>query len=239
MRLLMAILALFGVLAGSLQAQELSSSKDLNKVSSGVYVLDKAHASVLFRINHLGFSNYHGRFDVLDATLNFDAKVPEMSKLEASIDLSSINTNNAKLQDELKSTKFFDVAQYPKATFRSLRTKRTGADTGTMIGELTLHGVTKPLTLEIRFHGGGIHPFTKKPVLGFAATGVIKRSEWGIKEYVPMVGDDVAIDIEAEFNASEGEAAAPAPVAKPSVPAPVAPQPPTPPALPLTQEHKK
>lgn len=202
MRFLVTAFALLFALAGPVSAQEVTSSKDLSKVSSGVYALDKGHASILFKINHLGFSMYHGRFDNFDATLNFDAKNPEASKVEVSIDLASINTNSAKLQDELKGEKVFDVAANPKATFRSLRTTKTGADSGTMIGELTLRGVPKPVTLEVRFHGGGLHPFTKKPVLGFNATGVIKRSEWGIKEWLPMVGDDVAIEIEAEFNAT-------------------------------------
>lgn len=212
-------------------AQEVPSSKDYGKVSSGVYALDKSHASVVFKINHMGFSLYQGRFNNLDAKLNFDSKVPEKSVIEATIDVNSIDTNNAKLQEELKGEKFFNAAKYPNITFKSLHTTRTG-DVGTMIGELTMMGITKPVTLNVTFHGAGQHPFTKKDALGFSATGSINRSQWGMSNFIPMVGDEVQFEIQTEFQYAGGSAmTAPAPAASPA-PAP-APSPPVQAAVPV------
>lgn len=191
--------------------------KDFSKLAAGVYTLDKSHASLLFKINHMGYSMYHGRFDNLDARLNFDPKAPEKSTIEATIDTGSINTNNEKLQGELKGEKFFNSAKFPQATFKSLHISRSG-DAGTMMGELTILGVTKPVTLNVVFHGAGQHPFLKKDTIGFDATGTISRSAWGINAMVPMVGDEVQIDIEAEFHYAGAEAT---PLAKPAAAAPV------------------
>lgn len=186
--------------------------KDFSKIAAGVYTLDKSHASLLFKINHMGYSMYHGRFDNLDARLNFDPKAPEKSTVEAIIDTGSINTNNEKLQGELKGEKFFNIAKFPQATFKSLHISRAG-DAGTMMGELTILGITKPVTLNVTFHAAGQHPFLKKDAIGFAATGTISRSAWGISAMVPMVGDEVQIDIEAEFHYAGAEAT---PLAKPA-----------------------
>lgn len=197
--------AVFG--GGALSA----ATSDASSLTSGNYVLDKNHASLLFRINHLGFSMYHGRFNSFDAKLSFDSREPEKSVVEATIDVGSVDTNHEKLESELKGDKFFNTAKFPTASFRSVKTTRSG-NSGTMIGELTLMGVTKPVTLNVTFRGGGPHPMSKKPLLGFAARGVFNRSQWGINYGIPNVGDEVAIEIEAEFEkpdkADKTEAAA-------------------------------
>jgi polyisoprenoid-binding protein YceI len=194
------------------------------KVVPGTYALDKNHASILFKISHLGFSMYHGRFDNFDMKLDLNPAAPEQSKIEATIDTSSIDTHNAKLEGELKDVKFFNVAKFPTATFKSTKISKTGEDTAILTGDLTMLGATHPITLNVKFHGGGIHPMSKKPVVGFAAVGVIKRSQWGMSELVPMVGDEVQIDIDAEFTQSTAaEAPPPQPPAVPpevTVPAP-------------------
>jgi polyisoprenoid-binding protein YceI len=195
-------------------AQSLPSGKDLSKTASGLYSLDKTHASLLFKISHLGFSMYHGRFNVLDAKLNFDAKVPDKSIIDVTVDTNSIDTNNTELQSELKGEKWFNTAKFSTATFKSTHISRNG-DNGTMIGDLNMLGVTRPVTLNVTFHGAGIGPYSKKDTVGFSASGSINRSQWGMSNYVPMVGDEVHIDIEAEFNYDGGTAVAiPAPTVK-------------------------
>lgn len=185
------------------------ATKDLSKIASGAYALDKSHANIVFKINHLGYSNYVGRFNAFDAKLNFDAKSPDKSTIEVTVDTSSIDTNHEKLEGELKGEKFFNTAKFPAATFKSTHVTHNG-DKGTVAGDLTMLGVTKPVTFNVTFHGGGLGAFSKKETVGFHATTTIKRSDWGLNALVPMVGDDVQLDIEAEFN---GEAAAPAPAA--------------------------
>lgn len=194
--------------AWSQAPSSLPGGKDISKLSSGEYALDKSHANIVFKINHLGFSNYIGRFNSFDAKLNFDAKAPEKSMLEVTIDTSSIDTNHEKLQTELKGEKFFNSAKFPSATFKSTKITHSG-DKGTVIGDFTMMGVTKPVTLNVTFHGGGVGPFSKLETLGFNATTTIKRSEWGLNALVPMVSDDVQLDIEVEFNGKSPVATVP------------------------------
>lgn len=176
-------------------------STDLSKAQSGTYMLDKEHANILFNLSHLGFSHYFGRFNSMDGTLTFDAKAPENSKVNISVDVGSIDTNNAKLEGELKSSQWFDTPQFPNATFSSTRIEKLSETTGKVYGDLTLHGVTKPIVLDVTFNGAGTNPVAMdKVMLGFSGQTSIKRSEFGISQYIPMVGDEVTLTIEAEFS---------------------------------------
>ncbi len=181
-------------------------TKDVSKLVAGEYTLDKGHANVIFKINHIGFSTYYGRFNTLDAKLNLDTKQPEKSTVEVTIDASSIDTNNEKLETELKGEKFFNTAKFPTATFKSTKITHSG-DKGTVEGQLTMLGVSKPVTLNVVFHGGGQSPFSTTQRLGFDATATIKRTEWGLNALEPLVGDDVQLEIEAEFTAVAAPAA--------------------------------
>ncbi len=171
----------------------------LTGTPSGSYTLDKTHANIIFGINHLGFSTYYGRFDNFDAALNFDAKDPTKSVLNVTVDTASTNTNNKVLEDKLDSKAFFNAAQHPKATFVSKKIEKTSDTTGKITGDLTLLGVTKSITLDATFNASGLNPFSKAHTLGFGATGIIKRSDFGMKEYLPAVGDEVVLQIQAEF----------------------------------------
>jgi polyisoprenoid-binding protein YceI len=173
---------------------------DLAKVEGGSFAIDKSHAKIIFSTTHFGFSTYYGLFTDFDAKLAFDPKAPASSDLSVTVNLNGIDTTNPKLDEHLKSPDFFNVAQFPTATFKSTKIEVTGATTGKIIGDLTLHGVTKPVELNATFNGGGTNPMTKAYVVGFNATGVIKRSEFGIKTYVPVVGDDVTLTISGEFD---------------------------------------
>ena len=116
-----------------------------------------------------------------------------------SIPVSSILTTVPLLDDQLKNDQWFDVAKYPNATFTSTKVTPTGNDSATITGDLTLHGVTKPITLKARLIGSGANPLDKSFNVGFEAVGTIKRSDFGIKQYVPLVGDDVALKIAGAF----------------------------------------
>jgi len=173
---------------------------NLAEVEGGQFALDKAHAKIIFSTTHFGFSTYYGLFTDFDARLAFDPKQPAASKLTVTVNLSGIDTTNPKLDAHLKSPDFFDVAKYPTASFTATRIEVTGATTGKITGDLTLHGVTKPVTLDASFNGGGFNPMIKAYVVGFNATGVLRRSEFGITTYVPMVGDEVTLTISGEFD---------------------------------------
>jgi polyisoprenoid-binding protein YceI len=174
-------------------------STSLTATPSGAYEIDASHTSVLFGISHLGFSNYHGRFNTVSGDLNFDPKDPQKSKVNITIDIASIDTNHAELEGKLKGADWFDAAKFPTATFTSTKVEKLSATTGKVTGDLTLHGVTKPLTLDVTFNGAADNPFSKKHTLGFSAKGSIKRSDFGISQHIPAVGDEVALSIEAEM----------------------------------------
>jgi len=188
------------VAAVALPALADAPTTDLTKVEGGSFAIDKTHAKIIFSTTHFGFSTYYGLFNDFDAKLAFDPKAPTKSDLEVTVNLNGIDTTNPKLDEHLKSPDFFNVAQYPTASFKSTKIEVTGATTGKITGDLTLHGVTKPVELSATFNGGGTNPMTKAYVLGFNATGVIKRSEFGIKTFVPAVGDDVQLTISGEFD---------------------------------------
>lgn len=194
------VLAALVLAAAPAVAQQAGPTTDLSKVEGGTFAIDKSHARIVFSYNHLGYSTSYGLFTEFAGQLKFDPKAPANSALEVTVDMNSIYTTVPKLDEHLKTADFFDVAKYPKATFKSSKVTVTGPTTGTITGDLTLHGVTKPVTLAATFNGGGMNPAAKVYDLGFNATGEVKRSEFGLGAYVPMVGDDVALTISAEFH---------------------------------------
>lgn len=179
---------------------------------AGAYTLDKAHASLIFRADHLGFSMYTARFTDFDAQLQFDPANLAASSVTATIDPASIETDfpdpaTLDFNAQLRSEQWLDTAQFPQMTFRSMRVEPTSANAMRIHGELTLHGVTKPVMLNATFNGGYAgHPMDPNARIGFSARGTIRRSEFGMDYGVPEpgskigVGDDVEVIIEAEFN---------------------------------------
>jgi polyisoprenoid-binding protein YceI len=178
---------------------------------AGGYTLDRSHASLIFRVDHLGFSRYTARFTRFDAELHFDPANPAASSVTATIDPSSIETDHPDptydFDAQLRTEPWLNTAQFPEMTFRSTRLELTGPNTARMIGELGLHGVTRPVTLDVTFNGGYAgHPLDPTGArIGFSAQGSLRRSEFGISEGIPPpgssigVGDGVEILIEAEF----------------------------------------
>jgi len=184
-------------------AQGLSADPSL--APAGSYEVDKAHARVTWEISHFGVSTYIGWFTKFDVALDFDPNAPEKSTLKASIDPKSVHTLDPKFDEEIASEKFFDAGKFPEITFVSTAVEKTGDKTGKITGDLTFHGVTKPVTLDVTFHGGMQSPLKNTYVLGFRGTATIKRSEFGVTEYIDFgLGDDVTVTIEGEFDHKGG-----------------------------------
>jgi polyisoprenoid-binding protein YceI len=169
------------------------------ELPAGAYRLDPEHATLLIKIDHLGFSQLVGRFDRFDASLDFAPADPTASRLTADIDPASIDFNLPKFEEDLRGADWFDVARYPEARFLSREVEVTGERTGRITGDLTLHGVTQTVVLDVTFNGGGDSLVTGRYTLGFAATGTLSRSAFGLGAYAPAVGDAVIVEIQAEF----------------------------------------
>ncbi|AYV49387.1 polyisoprenoid-binding protein [Caulobacter flavus] len=195
--------------AGETAAAPASAAKPPADLPAGEYTLDKTHADLSFKVNHLGFSWYTARFSDFDAKLTLDPKAPEAAHIEASIKTGSLllPAPPKGFTEELLGPQWLDAAKYPAITFRSTKVSKTGDDTADVTGDLTLHGVTKPVTLKARFNGAytGYPPMDPNARIGFSLTGSFKRSDFGVSYGVPQpgstmgVGDEVQVAIEAEL----------------------------------------
>jgi len=170
----------------------------LSSAKPGSYKVDSYHTQVGFSISHFGFTNYSGLFSGATGSLQLDPAKLGTSKLDISIPVDSVTTTVSKLTDELKGDQWFDTTKFPQATFVSTRVVPT-AGGATVTGNLTLHGVTKPVVLHVRFIGAGVNPIDKAYTVGFEATGTIKRSDFGVTTYLPAVGDEVQLSIAGAF----------------------------------------
>ena len=173
--------------------------RDPAAVQSGAYDVEPLHTRVLFSVSHMGFTTWYGEFTGVSGSLNLDPKKPAGSALEIHIPVATVSTTNAKLDGELKSDAWLDATQFPEIVFKSTKVTETGKDTAKVAGDLTFHGVTKPVTLSVKFNGAGNNPLDKKYTAGFEVSGQIKRSDFGVKTYVPLIGDDVDLIISAGF----------------------------------------
>ncbi|QBF84790.1 polyisoprenoid-binding protein [Shewanella maritima] len=172
---------------------------ELVELEQGEYQLDKNHAALLFKIGHLGLSTYVGRFNDFDASLSFDPNNMTQAKMQASVTIKSLDINNAELSETLMGDSWFDEQRYPQAVFTSTSVTPISDNQFNFNGELTLHGVTKPVSFAATFHGGADNWMTGKYTLGFSASGTIKRSDFDMGSYVPLIGDEVTLEIYAEF----------------------------------------
>lgn len=178
-------------------------SLDPKTAPYGLYKIDPDHTSVTFKINHLGFSHYTGRFDRVEGYTNFNSHEPDQSTVDVTVYTNSVNVNNPKLEEDLRTEQWFDVIKFPRATFHATRIDRTGPMTGKVSGDFTLLGIRRKLTLDATFVGTGISQFTKKQVLGFSAVGRFDRSDYGMSNLLPMMGNEVVLEIEAEFEKAD------------------------------------
>lgn len=175
---------------------------------AGAYTLDKSHASLIFRVDHLGFSRYTSAFQTFDAELQINPASPAAARVNATIEVSSLRLENPPdgFTETLLGPEWLDAAKYPQITFRTTSVEVTGEQTAKIAGDLSLHGATRPVVLEVRFNGGYAgHPMDPNARIGFSATGSFNRSDFGIAYGIPLPGttmgvsDRVEVIIEAEF----------------------------------------
>lgn len=158
--------------------------------------VDSGHSSVVFRIKHV-VAPFWGRFDKVSGTVQWDAAKPETASVELTVDVGSVNTNDGKRDDHLRGPDFFSAKEFPTMTFKSTKVTKKGDGKLEATGDLTLHGVTKSITVPIEVTGEGESPF-KDTRAGFEATFEIKRGDYGVKGYIPTISDEVRIVVALE-----------------------------------------
>jgi len=178
---------------------------DVTELRGGGYVLDPDHASLVFKINHLGFSTFIGSFDDFDASLDFDPENIENSSLEVIVNMASLDVNLPEFEEELKGSNWFDVERFPQAVYRTTSfVEARDENTFVFAGDLTLHGVTAPVNLIVDFNGGGRNVLTRSYTMGFEATATFLRSDFGVDRFTNFgVGDEINLDVNVEFQAAD------------------------------------
>ncbi|MGB8415344.1 YceI family protein [Paraburkholderia sp.] len=174
-------------------------SQNEARVPVGHYDLDPDHCSITFDIDHFKYSRFTMRFDRKQGQLDWNEGGLDKSSATITIDAASIDTNVPLLDKMVKSENMLDVSRYPEVRFASTRFERTGESRGTLSGDLTIHGVTQPVTLDVTFNGFAPDPLTKKDTLGFSADGHFSRARFGLATWYPAVGDDIHVRVQAEF----------------------------------------
>jgi len=193
------ILAALAVLPAASQAQSPIANPAPSSAQAGNYVVETNHTRINFTVSHFGFTDWYGDFAGATGTLSLDPTAIDKAKVDIAIPVASVSTTNATLDGELKSNVWFDAAAYPTIRFVSTKVVKTGVRTALITGDLTFHGVTKPVVLKASFNASGVNPMSKRFTVGFNATTTIHRSDFGVKTYVPVVSDDVDLRISAAF----------------------------------------
>ncbi len=186
-------------------ASVLAASAASPALAADSYTFDKAHSTVLFQIRHL-LTNVTGRFKDFEGTIQVDRANPAASSVDFTVQTASIDTSEPKRDEHLRSADFFDVSTHPKLTFKSTSVKPAGKDSYQVTGDLTLHGVTRPVTLTVTFLGSTKDPFSGNEKLGFDVAGTLNRQDFGIKWNKTLdsggvlVGDEVKVQVAVEAN---------------------------------------
>jgi polyisoprenoid-binding protein YceI len=170
------------------------------------YKIDPNHTNVIAGWNHFGFSNPTARFGDVDGVIVYDADHVGQSSVKVTIPLSGLDTGVPDLDEHLRSGDFFDAGKYPTITFNSTSAEAAGDNKLRVTGDLTVHGVTKPVVLDVTLNKTGEHPLGKRAAVGFDASTTIRRSEFGVAKYVPNVSDDITIRITTEAMVPKPEA---------------------------------
>lgn len=178
-------------------AMILAAALPLSAHAADSYTFDPPHTFPHFSINHMGFSTLQGRFDKTSGKVTLD-RAAKTGSLDVSIEAASVSTGFAKRDEHLRSPDFFNAAEFPTITYKSTAIKFKGDAPATVEGNLTLLGVTKPVTLTIDAFKCGQDMMTKKEKCGAGATAQIKRSDFGMKSFLPAVGDDIKLVFEVE-----------------------------------------
>ena len=181
---------------------------EVAELRSGAYTLDTDHAALLFKINHLGFSTFIGRFTEFDATLDFDPENIEASSAEVIVDMSSIDVNLPEFEEELRGENWLNVEAYPQAIYRTTSlVEEIDENSFVFAGDLTFHGTTAPVNLRVDFNGGGRNFLTRSYTLGFEGSATFLRSDFGADRFTNFgIGDEIELEIHVEFQEAEAEA---------------------------------
>ena len=171
---------------------------------AGRYRLDPQHARISWSVSHLGFSLYRGLIPSVHGTLAIDPRHPEAAVLDADIAMGGIATLDPALDSRLRGPQFLRTALYPTASYHAAGLRMTGAGTARVDGELSLCGVALRVPMNVRFQRAGHDPVNGSLTLGFEGTSVLRRSLFGVAAYAPFIGDDVALEVEAEFVPDSG-----------------------------------
>lgn len=172
------------------------------RIAAGSYQVDPNHSQVGWEVNHMGFSMLEGMFPVSAGTITIDPAKPAATKVDVTIAVADLAVTSAPFANHLKSDQIFDATKYPTAQFVSTAVKPLGGNKATITGNLTIKGVTKPVTLDATFIGAGNNPMNKKLNFGFGASATIKRSDFGLGIALPIVSDEVKLHIHAAFAAA-------------------------------------
>lgn len=168
-------------------------------IPAGTYAVESHHTLAMFAINHMGFNDFYGTIPNATGTLVLDPANAANDKLDVILPMTQISTTNAVLDGELKDPSWFDTATHPNAHFTSTKVTQTGPHTAHIEGTLWMHGIRHPIALDATFGGAGTNPMSKKFTVGFSAIGTIKRSDFGVTKYLPLIGDEVKLTITAAF----------------------------------------
>ena len=177
---------------------EAPGKPDATRVTAGNYTVEGTHTQVVFKYKHFGLTDNMGLISGGTGTLVLDPKAPGNAKLSVEMPINTMHTTIAKLDEEFQSAKFFDAAKFPTAKFESTSVTVNGEE-ATVAGNLTIKGVTKPVTLKAEFEAAGVNPFNKKETVAFEGSTTIKRSDFGLGAAVPLVGDEVELEIVVAF----------------------------------------
>jgi polyisoprenoid-binding protein YceI len=182
-----------------------SVNADPPTLPAGTYRMDRAHSSLTWKVDHLGLSSFTARFAKFDATLDIDPAKPQSARLAVTVDPTSVRTDypfteSSDFDKDLgEGEGFFNGRKFALITFSSTRVDRTGATSASVTGNLTLLGVTKPVTIYVTLNGAKQHPMAQAPALGFSGVATFKRSDFGMTHMLEIAGDEVTLLIEAEF----------------------------------------
>ncbi len=180
--------------AGSIEFDSIASN-----ITPGSYELDDTHAYLSFSYSHLGLSNPQIHFADFVANLELSGNDMSQSQVSITIDAASLDSAIPELDDDLKGTDFFDVTNYPEITFQSTAYEETSESSGRLTGDLSVRGVTKPVTLDVTINSAAMNPLNRREMIGFSATGILNRSDYGLTAYAPLIGDELSLTVQVEF----------------------------------------
>ncbi|MDT8696445.1 YceI family protein [Acinetobacter baumannii] len=166
------------------------------------YKIDPTHTATVFSWNHFGFSTPSANFSDMQGVIKVDNAKPANSSVNVTIPLSSVNTNVPALDKEFQEEAWFNAAKYPNITFKSTKVETKDKKHFKITGDLTVKGITKPVVLDAVLNKQGEHPMAKVPAIGFNATTSFNRSDFGLGNYVPNVGDKITVNITTEATAA-------------------------------------